>query len=136
MRRAVLAAIVGVAAILAIGALAYAATRTGPTPAPDRQTVAAPIDDLQVVVRESNPPQVTLKVKAGLPSGCAKRDTYTVDRAADTITVRVLNTMPTGNQVCTMIYGTYELSIDLGTDFRPGVTYTVRVNDKTATFKT
>jgi hypothetical protein len=34
-----------------------------------------------------------------------------------------------------MIYGTYELSIDLGRDFRPGATYTVHVNDKTSTFK-
>lgn len=43
--------------------------------------------------------------------------------------------MPTGNPVCTMIYGTYELNIDLGRDVRPGVTYTVRVNDQTTTFK-
>ncbi len=50
-------------------------------------------------------------------------------------TVSVVNSMPTGNPVCTMIYGTYELNIDLGRDVRPGVTYTVRVNDKTTTFR-
>jgi hypothetical protein len=44
--------------------------------------------------------------------------------------------MPTGNPICTMIYGTYELTIDLGSSFTAGTTYTVRVNDTTTTFKT
>ena len=57
-------------------------------------------------------------------------------RAGDTFTVRVTNSMPTGNPICTMIYGVYELNIDLGRDFRPGATYTLAVNDKTTTFKT
>jgi hypothetical protein len=30
-----------------------------------------------------------------------------------------------------MIYGSYELNINLGSDFRPGTTYSVTVNDKT-----
>ena len=33
-----------------------------------------------------------------------------------------------------MIYGSYELSINLGSDFRSGTTYKVSVNDKTTTF--
>lgn len=48
----------------------------------------------------------------------------------------VLNSMPTGDPICTMVYGTYELNIDLGRDFTLGTTYTVRVNDKTTTFQT
>jgi hypothetical protein len=141
MRPAVIVAIVALAAVLIIGAVALAGTRIGPTPpgpSPDaaRQTVPAPIDDLQVLIRESNPPQITLKVKAGLPSGCAKYDSYSMVRAGDAFTVTVLNSMPLGNPICTMIYGTYELTIDLGEGFVPGTTYTVRVNDKTTTFKT
>ena len=34
---------------------------------------------------------------------------------------------------CTAIYGMYELNINLGSDYTPGQTYTVRVNDKTVT---
>ena len=136
MKRLVVAAALSLAVILLIGAVAVASGRGEATPAPGRQTVAAPIDDVQVVIRESNPPQVTLNVKAGLPSGCAQRESHSVSRTGDTFTVRVLNSMPTGNVACTMIYGTYELNIDLGRDFRAGGTYTVNVNDKTTTFKT
>lgn len=136
MKRVVVAAALSLAVILLIGAVALASGRGDLTPAPGRQTVAAPIDDVQVVIRESNPPQVTLNVKAGLPSGCAQRESHSVSRTGDTFTVRVLNSMPTGNVACTMIYGTYELSLDLGRDFRGGGTYTVNVNDKTTTFKT
>ncbi len=110
-------------------------TATAPIGPPSgRQSVPAPIDRLEVRIRESAPPQYSLYVQAGLPSGCAQRDRHEVSRSGDVITVRVLNSMPTGNPMCTMIYGTYELSIDLGPDIKRGVTYTVRVNDQTTTF--
>jgi len=136
MKRVVVAAVLGLAVILLAGAIAFASARGDVNPAPGRQTVPAPIDQVQVVIRESAPPQVTLNVKAGLPSGCAQRESYSVSRTGDTFTVSVLNSMPTGNVACTMIYGTYELNIDLGRDFRAGATHTVHVNDKTTTFKT
>ena len=135
MRRVALAAVVVLAVILLAGAVAFASGRGGPV-APGRQTVAAPIDQIEVVVRESAPPQVALKIKAGLPSGCAQRDSHSVTRSGDTFTVTVLNSMPKGDAICTMIYGTYDLTIELGSDFRIGGTYTVQVNDKTTTFKT
>ena len=128
MKRLVLAA-----AALSVAVLGAACdTARADTPPSDRQTVAAPIDALDVSVAGT---QATLHVKAGLPSGCAKRDTYKVERAGDTLTVSVTNTIPTGQVACTMIYGNYDLSIDLGSSFAAGRSYTVRVNDKTATFK-
>jgi hypothetical protein len=136
MKRVVLAAALSLVAVLLVGVLTFAYARGGSSPTPGRQTVTAPIDDVQVVIRESNPPQATVIVMAGLPSGCAQRDSYSVSRAGDTFTVSVLNSMPTGNPICTMIYGTYQLSIDLGRDLQIGGTYTVHVNDKTTTFKT
>ena len=136
MKRLIAAAVLGLAAILLVGAVAFASGRGELSPTPGRQAVPAPIDDVQVVIRESNPPQVSLMIKAGLPSGCAQRDSHSVSRNGDTFTVRVLNTMPTGDVACTMIYGTYDLSLDLGRDFRVGATYTVIVNDSTTTFKT
>jgi len=115
----------------AIGALAADLTQAG---AEGRQAVLAPIDELDVLVQESFPPRYVVHVVAGLPSGCAQRDRHEVTREGNTITVTVWNTMPTGDVACTMIYGMYELNIDLGTDFQSGATYTVRVNDRTITF--
>lgn len=137
MRRRLLAvAAVGLATIALAAAAAFASGRGAPLPPPGRQTVPAPIDDVQVLIRESNPPQVTLRVTAGLPSGCAQPDSDSLGRDGDTFIVTVLNSVPTGNPVCTMIYGTYVLTIDLGPDIQAGRTYTVRVNDRTITFRT
>ena len=123
-------------ATLALAAAAAFASGRGDLPAPGRQTVPAPIDDVEVLIRESNPPQVTLKVTAGLPSGCAQPDSHSVSRSGDTFTVKVLNSMPTGNPICTMLYGTYVLNIDLGRDIQVGRAYAVHVNDRTTTFRT
>jgi hypothetical protein len=114
---------------------ASVAERVPDSPSPSgRQAVLAPIDSLDVRVLESDPPQYMLSVRAGLPSGCAERNRYETERAAEAITVTVLNWMPTGNAPCTMIYGSYELAINLGSDFRPGTTYSVSVNDKRTSF--
>jgi hypothetical protein len=96
-----------------------------------RHAVPAPIDQLEV---RADPPRYVAHIVAGLPSGCAQRDRHDVSRQGDVITVTVLNTVPDGNPICTMIYGMYELSVDLPGDFHSGVTYTVRANDKTTTF--
>jgi len=111
-------------------------TATAPVrpPASGRQLVPAPIDKLDVRVGAPAPARYTLSVQAGLPSGCAQQGTHSVSRSGDVITVTVLNSMPTGNQVCKMIYGMYDLSIDFGSAFTSGTTYTVRVNDKTTSF--
>jgi hypothetical protein len=134
MRRVYLAVFV---ALAVLGVLGVAALASGRSPdAGGRQTVSAPIDKVDVVIRESNPPQVTVKISAGLPSGCAKQDSHSVSRAGDAITISVLNSVPNTDLVCTAIYGTYELNVDLGSNFAIGTTYTVRVNDKVTTFKT
>lgn len=97
--------------------------------------VPAPIDEVEIRVLESFPPQYVLYVVSGLPSGCAKFDEYEVERDGDTIHVKVWNLMPADDDVaCTMIYGTVEHNINLGSDFESGKTYTVHVNDVTKTF--
>lgn len=94
----------------------------------------APIDGLDMVVMESFPPQYGLHIQAGLPSGCAKQGGYEATRAGNVITVKVYNSMPDGPVACTMIYGMYNISLNLGSDYTPGETYTVVVNDQSTTF--
>ena len=95
--------------------------------------VEAPIETVDVVVRESFPPQYGVQILAGLPSGCAKPHSHELTRNGTTLTIRVLNETLVG-VACTLIYGTYELNIDLGTDFQSGVEYTLQVNDETHDF--
>lgn len=106
-----------------------------PTASPGRRLVLAPID--AVAVNHIDTPAGTLyvvDVAAGLPSGCAQKGTHTVARRAEVITVTVLNSMPAGEPMCTMVYGSYELRVELGTGFDRGKTFTVRVNDKATSF--
>ncbi len=98
------------------------------------QRVDAPIDELEMLVLESFPPQYMLHVEAGLPSGCAKAAGYEAARSGNTVTVSVYNSLPTAALACTAIYGMYEVNINLGSDYVSGQTYTVRVNDKSVTF--
>lgn len=132
MRRLLLAALGALVLVVLIVVVAFAAPRTAP--AGDRVQVPAPIDKVEVIANKSNPPQYTVRIAAGLPGGCALRDSYKSERAGTVITITVLNTMPKDNLVCTAIYGTYELNVDIGSTFTTGTTYTVKVNDKTTTF--
>lgn len=102
---------------------------------PDFKRMEAPIDDLDIAVMESFPAQYLLQIKAGLPNGCAEKGGYEATRSGTTINVKVSYASPTAGGICTMIYGIYELNINLGSDYVSGQTYTVNVNDKTTTFK-
>jgi hypothetical protein len=109
------------------------------TPAPTqpllpagRYAEPAPIDQLDVRIAESFPPQYFVYIQAGLPSGCAQQYTHSFTVSGNLIEVEVLNSFPEGNPICTAIYGTYELNIPLGSDFVSGETYTVSVNDGAA----
>jgi hypothetical protein len=102
----------------------------------DREVVDAPIDEVDILVRESFPPGYTAHIKSGLPSGCAKFESAQITgRSGNTITIAVKNTIPADKDIaCTAIYGTHESNVDLGQDFVSGQTYTVKVNDVTETF--
>jgi len=106
-------------------------TATAPAAVKD---VPAPIDEVTLVTRESLPPQYSLSIKSGLPSGCAKFKDFQVTRTGETIKVTVTNTLLADpNVMCTMIYGIHESMVPLGSDFKAGVAYTIEVNDKSFT---
>jgi hypothetical protein len=93
----------------------------------------APIDGVQVISIDTSPPQYELHVQAGLPSGCTSPHSHEVERDNTTIRVKVLNSH-TGAEVCTAIYGMYDLTIPLPGPFQIGVQYRIQVNDEGLTF--
>ena len=116
-----------------------------PTPAPDQPAgrdmvgVLAPILSAEVLTAESFPVQYILTVESGLRNGCAEFDGYEVQREGTSITVTVTNLEPADKLTeCTLEYRTEITNIRLGSgaDFDPATTYTVLVNDVTASFTT
>jgi hypothetical protein len=93
----------------------------------------APIESIEIVSRDSAPPHYSAQIVAGLPDGCTSQGRHDVTRDGRTFNIRVLNTH-TGAEVCAAIYGTYRISVDLGSGLQSGAQYTIRVNDESATF--
>lgn len=147
-RMALVALAAGAMAVLAAacGDVDDASDGGGASPAPDaeRTIVPAPIDDLEMIVRESAPPQYAVRVVSGLPDGCAEFNEATLTGRTEreiegivgtTIEIEVTNTVPSGTDViCTAVYGTHEETIDLGSDFDSGTEYVVKVNDEELKF--
>ena len=94
--------------------------------------VWAPIDEVEVSIMESFPPQYGVRVVSGLPSGCVEFGGISWEQDGDTIRVEVFNLEPAEAMVCTAIYGMVENNLNLGSDFQPGRTYTVVVNGDVA----
>jgi hypothetical protein len=88
----------------------------------------APIENAELVVRESQPPQYAVRIVSGLPSGCAKFERIDVARDGYVVNVTVWNTLPELNTACTMIYGTTEHTAELGSGFTRGEAFAVHVN--------
>lgn len=98
----------------------------------ERRIVPAPIEDAELIVRESSPPQHAVRVTSGLPSGCARFERIDVTRRGSLIELRVWNSVPADDDVvCTMIYGTAVNTAELGEDLESGRRYELRVNDGT-----
>lgn len=93
-----------------------------------RRQALAPIEAVELVVRESFPPQYAVRIVSGLPSGCALFDRVDVLHGADIIELTVWNTLPADEGIaCTMIYGTADNTTELGS-LEPGQPYAVHVN--------
>ena len=109
----------------------------GPTPAPTAAShlERAPIDGLELTTTASLPPEYGVRIKSGLPSGCATFERATLTRSGTHFDIDVENRMTGGpNQACTAIYGIHEATVILGSDLVPGTAYDVAVNDKKLTF--
>jgi hypothetical protein len=105
--------------------------RVGEDDGPTRVETLAPIESVMVNVAESFPPQYFVAIESGLPNGCARFERIDVARDGTTIRLTVLNTVPapSAELACTLIYGIVSNTVALGSDFEPGVEYSVVVNE-------
>ena len=100
-----------------------------PTPAePEMIETPAPIESVGVVVSESDPPEYSLRIVSGLPSGCVEFKGYDVSLDGNVFTVDAVNLEATGPVACIAVYERHEGEVALGGGLTPGETYTVIVN--------
>ncbi len=93
----------------------------------------APIHEVRINIAESFPPQVFIYIKGGLADGCTTFNGVTVTRQDNTIDIHVTTARPR-EAICTQIYGFFEKTVGLGSDFTSGESYIINVNDYTETF--
>ena len=93
------------------------------------------IESVEVLTLESTPPQYQLRVVSGMPKGssCSQFNGYEIRRRES----NRMDVAITHHQVadpfvvCTADYPVVETIVPLGSDFEPGVEYTVSVNSET-----
>jgi hypothetical protein len=76
---------------------------------------------------------VEVYIKGGLRDGCTKYHDAVVTRDGNTINIKVTVQHPK-DAMCTAIYGYFEKTINLGSNFTAGTSYMLKVNDYTTTF--
>ena len=107
-----------------------------PQPSPiasDREQVPAPIENIQILATKSLPPQYTAVITVGLPNACYDSGESEVTRNGTVVFISVTNLAPADpNAMCAEIYRMVVIHVNLGSDFEPGVEFTVDVNGKTA----
>ena len=100
----------------------------------DVEIKLAPIDEVKVNLLKSNPPQIGVYIKGGLPDGCTTFHDIETAREGSTVNIKVTVQRPRGVS-CPAIYTNFEKDVNLGSDFAFGTTYTLNVNDYTTTFE-
>ena len=101
-----------------------------------RNTLIAesPIESAEVIVLESAPPQYQLRIVSGMPNGssCSQFNGYEIQRReSGRIDVAITHHQVADTLVpCTADYPVVETTVPLGSDFEPGVEYTVSVNSE------
>ena len=93
----------------------------------------APIEDITIMMLTSDPPQVQVYIKGGLADSCTTFNALQVERSVNIFKITGPVQRPR-EAVCALVYSTFEKYENLGSDFAPGETYTVRVNDMTTSF--
>jgi hypothetical protein len=94
----------------------------------------APIHEVQISIAKSQPPQIIIYIKGGLSDGCTSFNELKTNRSDTTVNISVTTKRPR-NTACPAIYGFFEQTVNLGSDFMSGQMYTLKVNDYITTFE-
>jgi len=104
---------------------------------PEMEYFPAPIHEVKVIIEEPHPPPdpwVFVYIKGGLPDSCTTRAGINCQYIGNIINIEVTTKRPK-EAMCAQVYGYFEETIPIGGDrYISGETYTVNVNDYTATF--
>jgi hypothetical protein len=93
----------------------------------------AQVDEVEVLILESFPVQVSVIARGELPDSCTRIDEIISQRAEDTFRVAI-TTLRQPDTVCTQVIVPFEQTIALDVAGLPAGTYTVSVNGVPATF--
>jgi hypothetical protein len=105
---------------------AHSSVSTFKTDDCDTDLVVAPIEDVDVEKVGAN---YHATILVGKPNACHSFGAYESETSGNVIEITVYNTV-VDQDACAEVYSTYELVINLGSGFTPGVTYVVIVNDE------
>ncbi len=93
----------------------------------------APIHEVEVYFMESFPVQVGVHIEGGLRDGCTTFHDAVIYVEGSVINIFVTTQRPR-DVSCPAIYTDFEKDVNLGSDFTPGTTYILKVNDYATTF--
>lgn len=102
-------------------------------PMPDVMRQPIMVEEVNVLMTKSLPPQVRLVVTGMIQDGCDFPVQMTETQDGNTITVTLFRELPM-DAMCPMMIASYDETLALSTPIESGQTYTVIVNDVTVTF--
>jgi inhibitor of cysteine peptidase len=105
-----------------------------PTSADDLLVEPIQVEDVDVLILESFPPQAVAHVRGVLGDGCSEFHSLEQVRSGSTITVTILRERPR-DAICIQIAKLYEDRIPLEGQYPPGQ-YVLHVNDVVTRFRT
>ena len=121
--------------MIGVAGLGLACSAQAPISPTDRVRALAPLEDVNIHVAESFPPQYFVAVVSLQPNSCVSFDAIETTRDDHSIRMLVWNLVPNDPDVaCAQVVSTTEHHVALGTDFKPRHSYDVQVNDVTRDF--
>jgi inhibitor of cysteine peptidase len=105
-----------------------------PTSADDLLVEPIQVEEVDVLILESFPPQAVAHVRGILGDGCSEFHSLEQERSGNTVTVTILRERPR-DAICIQIGKLYEDRIPLEGQYPPGQ-YVLHVNDVVTRFRT
>ncbi len=103
----------------------------------DTALAESPIEDVEIMVLEGDPKEYQLRIVSAMPQGssCSQFNGYEIRRSkSNSIDIIVTHHyVAAKNVICTTDYPIVETIVPLGSEFEPGMEYTVSVNGDTTT---